>query len=161
MGQLDLFDDFLMVPDIISPQIDWDGADHRLLKIQQHPGFAKGELIAYQGIKSIFGDKEIFSYFAILKDYKNSGYPYHLGSFKPDLSGTCYDCIRREYQLNNTAFWRQKPFPEGSPAAEQWTDWFWKNEDERGKFTIWLNKLRARNEKRQNKVVVQVDDEQF
>lgn len=148
MGQLDLFDDFLM-----TPEVEWDGADQRLLKIQNHPGFAKGELIAYQGTRSLFGDKEIFSYFAILKDHKNSGYPYHLGTFDPDLTRALYDCMKREYQLNYPAYWRQTPW------SEQDTGWTWKNEEEKRKFTIWLDKIRARNKEKQN--VVQVDDEQF
>ena len=150
MGQLDLFDDFLT-----NEIVDWDGADRRLLQIQERPEFAAGELIAYQGIKSLFDDKGIFTYFAILKDHKNSGYPYHLGTFKPDLSGACYDSIKREYQLNYPAYWRQIPW------SDQDTEWVWKNEDEKSKFTNWLDKMRARVKERESKDIVQTEDEEF
>ncbi|OAB44509.1 hypothetical protein [Paenibacillus glacialis] len=115
---------------------DWIGADTGILRIQNHSNLSAGDLVAYQGVISLYS-KQIFFYRCILKDKRKSPNPYHLGTFTTDQSNANYDCIEREYQLSVSGWWRQTQPPKGSPAYPQWMAWTWENCEEDRLFAEW------------------------
>lgn len=95
-----------------------------------------GVLIAYQPWMNYFRPAEIMMYQLIIRDQRNSRYPYHLGLTGYDPSRFLYDAIERKEQLAQPNWWSLLDHIEDR-STMQCRHWVWLNDDHQAQFRAW------------------------